>query len=154
METTHRETDCVVESLLEKPFSRRSIEEKRRLVAQSAPRPHMKQLKSYYSKGGSKVTRTFCTKNYDSKWLCGSEKLNKLFCWPCLLFHGSSNDKGVWSKFGFNDLNHLSSAMKVHASSKDHIDNSMALKTFGRLRIDEAIDHGREIARKNHNLLC
>lgn len=84
--------------------------------------------------------------------LCGSEKINKLFCWPCLLFH-SSQDRGVWSKTGFTDLNHLSAALKVHSSSKEHIDNAMAHKTFGRVRIDEALDHAREVAKTNHNLM-
>lgn len=113
----------------------------------------MSNLKSNYSKGMRTITRNFCVDSYQAnKWLCGSEKLNKLFCWPCLLFHGSK-DRGVWTKAGFVDLNHLSTALKAHASSRDHIDNSMALKTFGRIRIDEALDHGREIARRNHNLL-
>lgn len=152
METPNCES-CIIEDLLEKPFSCRPMEQKRSLAARAVPRPKMENLKSYYSKGTKKITRNFCVDSYEShKWLCGSEKLNKLFCWPCLLFRGPK-DKGVWSKAGFVDLNHLSAAVKAHASSRDHIDNSMALKTFGRLRIDEALDHGREVARRNHNLL-
>lgn len=43
--------------------------------------------------------------------------------------------------------------MKTHACSREHIDNVIALKTFGRTRIDEALDHGREVSRSNYNLL-
>lgn len=142
----------MIDDLLKRPFSVRSMEEKLSIIARGAPRPKMENLKTTYSKGGRSITRSFCANSYDSKWLCGSEVHNKLYCWPCVLFY-RSKDKGVWSKIGFNDLNHLSAAMKSHAGSKDHIDNSMALKTFGRVKIDEALDHGREIARKNHNLL-
>ncbi|XP_055551291.1 uncharacterized protein LOC129733805 [Wyeomyia smithii] len=41
--------------------------------------------------------------------------------------------------------------MKGHAATKEHINNAMAHRTFGRTRIDEALDHAHEIARKNHN---
>lgn len=145
--------ECVVENVLLRPFSALSMEEKLLLTKMNVPQPSMKNLKSCYMKSGKTFTRNFNISSYSgAKWLCGSEKLNKLFCWPCLLFH-SHQDRGVWSKTGFVDLNHLSAALKVHAASKDHIDNSVALKTFGKVRIDESLDHAREVAKTSHNLL-
>lgn len=145
--------ECAVANILVRPFSALTMEEKLLVVKRATPQPDMKNLKSYYSKSGKSMTRNFNRSSYSShRWLCGSEKLNKIFCWPCLLFH-SNQDRGVWSKTGFTDLNHLSAALKVHSSSKDHIDNAMAHKTFGRIRIDEALDHAREVAKTNHNFM-
>lgn len=145
--------ECAVENILCRPFAALTMEEKLAVVKMDTPQPDMKNLKSNYTKSGNNMTRNFNRSSYSShKWLCGSEKNNKLFCWPCLLFH-SNQDRGVWSKTGFTDLNHLSAALKIHSSSKEHIDNAMALKTFGRIRIDEALDHAREVAKTNHNLL-
>lgn len=120
------------------------------LVKGAVPRPRMEQLKSTYKLKGKTMTRSFNMASYDNKWLCGSEKLNKLFCWPCLLL-GNTNEKGVWSKHGYDDLNHLSVSMKTHSSSKYHINNAFALSTYGQQRIDEALDRSREVARNRHN---
>lgn len=64
----------------------------------------------------------------------------------------NQGEKCVWTSDGFSDLNHLSSAMKIHAASKEHINNAMAQRTFGKSRIDECLDHAREVARTQHNL--
>lgn len=142
----------VIEDILSRPFFRRSVEEKLQLVKLDVPRPKMDNLKSACNRKGKTITRNFNPSSYETKWLCGSEKLQKLFCWPCLLFR-KSGDKGMWSGTGYNDLSHLSTAIKVHAASRDHIDNAMAFQTFGKIRVDEAIDHGREVQRNNHNIL-
>ena len=120
------------------------------LVKSPAPRPAMELLKSTYKLKGKLMTRNFNVSSHDNRWLCGSTKLNKLFCWPCLLFRHTT-EKNIWSKEGYDDLNHLSTSLKTHAASKDHIHNVFALKTFGQMRIDEALDHGRQVARNKHN---
>ena len=140
----------LVEDLLVKPFVRRSVEEKLLITKMQVPRPKLENLKSTFVRGGKTITRKFNVNAYDATWLCGSQTRGKLFCWPCLLFQNPS-DKCVWIKDGYGDLNHLSSAMKGHAATKEHINNAMAHRTFGRTRIDEALDHAHEIARKNHN---
>lgn len=141
---------CLIDEIIQHPFSRRTPEEQMLLVNSAVPRPAMEQLKSNYKLKGKVMMRSFNTSSYENKWLCGSSKLNKLFCWPCLLLH-NMNERGVWSKTGYDDLNHLSTSLKTHASSKDHINNAFALSTYGRIRIDEALDHGREVARNRHN---
>lgn len=141
----------VIQGLFERPFSQRSIDEKLTLTKMSIPRPKMDCLKQIITRKDKTVTRTFNESAYDTKWLCGSENLGKLYCWPCLLFQGIA-EKNIWCRMGYNDLNHLSSAIKSHAASRDHIDNSIAYRTFGKTRIDEALDHGREVRRKAHNV--
>lgn len=142
----------VIAELLSRPFSSRSMEEKLQLVKMDVPRPKLETMQSTCVRKGKTITRKFNPSSYETKWLCGSENLARLFCWPCLLFRKSS-DKGIWNGTGYNDLNHLSTAMKVHVASRDHIDSAMAYHTFGKVRIDEAIDHGREVQRSNHNIL-
>lgn len=141
----------IVDELLSNPFGRRSFEEKLLISSKNVPRPKLETLKSTFSRGGKTITRNFNPATYESKWLCGSTVRNKLFCWPCLLFQ-KPGEKGVWINDGFSDLNHLSASMKTHAASKDHINNAMAHRTFGKVRIDESMDHARKAARKNHNL--
>lgn len=142
--------NCLIEDVLQRPFSIRTAEEKMLLVSSPVPRPLMESLKTPYKLKGKMMMRNFNVSSYEHQWLCGSTKLNKLFCWPCLLFRKAS-DKGVWSKSGYSDLNHLTTSMKTHCSSKDHINNVFALATYGQRRIDEALDHGREVARNKHN---
>lgn len=141
----------IVDDLLRNPFARRSFEEKLLISGKSVPQPKLETLKSTFSRGSKIITRNFNVTAYETKWLCGSTVRNKLFCWPCLLFQ-NPGEKCVWTKEGFSDLNHLSSAVKTHAACKEHINNAMAQRTFGKTRIDESLDHAREVARKNHNL--
>lgn len=145
-----RNENCIIEEILKRPFAARTMEEKTALTKHPVPRPPMEQLKSTYKLKGKIMSRNFNVSSYDQKWLCGSTKLNKLFCWPCLLFR-SANEKNVWCKEGYTDLNHLSASTKTHSSSKDHINNSFALAMFGQLRIDESLDYSRQIARNKHN---
>ncbi|XP_062541722.1 uncharacterized protein LOC134209723 [Armigeres subalbatus] len=140
-----------VDDILLNPFARRSFQEKLLISSTPVPQPKLENLKSQFSRGGKVITRNFNVSAYDTKWLSGSKVRNKRFCWPCLLFQ-NPEDKCVWIKEGFSDLNHLSAAIKIHSASKEHIANAMAHRTFGKIRIDEAMDHAREVSRRNHNL--
>ncbi|XP_065091971.1 uncharacterized protein LOC135712833 [Ochlerotatus camptorhynchus] len=126
---------CPIDMVLNRPFATRSEEEKSLLISMEIPRPSMPALKSSrkMNAGKSTVTRKFSRTSYESAWwLCGSQKRNKLFCWPCLLFSQPTDPlNAVWSKKGFNDLNHISSSIKVHSTSQRHIDNINAYKHYG-----------------------
>lgn len=126
---------CPIDMVLNRPFASRTEEEKRLLISMEIPRPSMPELKSSHKKNGGKsiVTRNFYRTSYESGWwLCGSQKRNKLFCWPCLLFSQPTDlSNTVWSKRGFNDLNHLSASVKSHAASQRHIDNANTYKHYG-----------------------
>lgn len=122
--------------VLKKPFVSRPEEEKRLLVSMEMPRPPLPELKSSckIKAGTSTTTRSFYKTKYEAEWwLCGSQKLNKLFCWPCLLFAQPGDPSGiVWSKKGFNDLNHLSASMKSHRTSQKHLDNANTYIEYGK----------------------
>lgn len=141
----------MIKKLLDKPFSKLSSEEKRKFLENGQPRLNLTNLKSTYKKNGQIMNRNFSVQYYDSfKWLCGSMELNKLFCWPCIIFN-KQTDKNVWSNTGYDDMNHLVCACKKHDQSESHINNMMSLKIFGRVKIDELLNSQLKISRENYN---
>ncbi|KAF2891388.1 hypothetical protein ILUMI_14785 [Ignelater luminosus] len=75
--------------------------------------------------------------------------MQKLFCWPCLLF---SVEISVWNKNGFDDLNNLSKARKRHENSKCHIDSFVKLQQFGNQnRMESNISEQYKINIENYN---
>lgn len=125
---------CAIDMLLNKAFAERSDDEKRLLVSMDIPRPDLPHLRSTRpsSTKNTTITRKFHRSRYDATWwLCGSPKHNRLYCWPCLLFH-TTDDNVTWLRKGFNDLNHLSAAAKAHSSSQRHMDNVTAYENYGR----------------------
>lgn len=130
--TPKREGLCTVDMVLNKPFATRSDEEKRLLVSVDIPRPDLPDLKTTYTNKNKLHNRQFARSKYDATWwLCGSQKRNKVYCWPCLLFH-QRGDTGVWHTKGLNDLNHLSASIKSHSQSSKHVDNVNAFVNFGK----------------------
>jgi hypothetical protein len=81
---------CMIEKLLQLPLSSLSYDDKLKIL----------------EKGTSKINLNLHTKiktcrwHYNTSlheaipWLCGCDKLNKLFCWSCLLF---SKEKRVFN---------------------------------------------------------
>ena len=57
------------------------------------------------------------------------ENLNKLYCWPCVLF---CKDWNSWTSTGYCDLNSLCNAIQGHARLEDHIKCFLTLNEFGR----------------------
>ncbi|XP_055602784.1 uncharacterized protein LOC129751357 [Uranotaenia lowii] len=134
---------CIIDDILNRPFASRTMEEQMALVKMQVPQPDMKRLVTVIRKKNVLTTRRFYGKAYEVKWVCGSEKLQKLFCWPCLLFT-KPGDKGVWNKKGYSDVIHISASIKAHSSSKDHIENALSLQTFGKQGVEEESDHENE----------
>ncbi|XP_046862771.1 zinc finger MYM-type protein 1-like [Xenia sp. Carnegie-2017] len=145
-------TECIVESLLSRSFGLRPFSEKREIVEGGRPTPELQGLHTT-SKGSGKVfIRSFQTSNYDKyKWLAGSSKLNKLFCWPCLLFN--STDKTVWCKKGYDDLANLCNAVNRHEKTKTHLSSCLMNASFGRTRIDMQLDEQARQHISAHNLM-
>ncbi|KAM3858201.1 zinc finger MYM-type protein 1 [Diretmus argenteus] len=132
-----------------KRFSRLLFEEKRQVVQDGRPTPELLDL---HQRKGQKIVRTFQTDWYKRKdWLCGCATVNRLFCFPCLLFGGSTTDNNVWTTAGYCDLNNLPSAIAKHEKSVVHIQSQIALKTFGHNRIDLALDEQRRLNVNMHN---
>lgn len=136
-------------TLLEKlkQFSRLAFEEKRQLLSDGRPTPELPDLQQ---RKGQKIVRTFQSEWYKRKdWLCGCATLNRLFCFPCLLF-GGTTDK-VWTNAGYCDLNNLPCAIAKHEKSVVHIQSQISLKTFGHNRIDLALDEQWRLGVSMHN---
>ena len=64
-------------------------------------------------------------------WLCSTVVLQKLFCWPCLLF---SNKVNVWNREGFADLLNIILSLHKHSDSAEHLKYQLQLKTFEKNR--------------------
>ena len=135
--------NCVIVNLVNRPFGSLCIQDKFKIINAGKPRPQLNltsKTKTY--------TRHFNDRLYDITWLCGSRQLNKLFCWPCLLF---SKEKNVWNTGGFSDLNNLHKAEKRHKSSFNHMLCSKELQLFGRNRIENSFSNQYQLAVEKHN---
>lgn len=142
--------ECIIESLLNKPFSQLKLEEKALIIKNGRPTPDLPNLTCQVATKNKSFNRHFQVTNYSEKsWLCGCPGINKIFCWPCLLFAGT-NERGVWTT-GYNDLNHLTTAMAKHQITQVHINNSIALKTFGNIRVDLLLDEQKRNSVSRHN---
>jgi hypothetical protein len=73
---------CVIEKLLQTPFSSLSYNDKLKIIQEGAPKSNVNlhtQIRT--------CTRHFNTSLYEAiPRLCWCDKRNKLFCWPFLLF--------------------------------------------------------------------
>ena len=59
-----------------------------------------------------------------------------MYCWSCFLFF---KDKNVWNIIGYSDLNNFSNASKKHDQSTHHLNASLALHSFGKVRIESSL---------------
>lgn len=152
--------DCIIEHIIAKPFSQRSIEEKNAIIKTVPPKPPMTCLKGTVKQGGKTINREFNIQNYNRcDWLIGCEAKRGLFCWPCLLFK-SSTDHSTWVFDGYKDLNHLSFSMSTHEKSKTHINSMLCFKSFGKERVDLMLDKQKkedvkkfnEVVKKNREI--
>ena len=86
---------------------------------------------------------------HDKTWLTGSLSRKALYCFPCLLF----GDEGVWTKAGFNDMQHFSERMKKHEKSRSHLTACLKLNMYGRVNIRMQLNDGYRSAVRRHNQL-
>jgi hypothetical protein len=102
----------VIEKLLQTPFSSLSYNDKLKIIEEGAPNLNLHtKIKT--------CTQHFDTSLYEAiPWLCGCDKLNKLFCWPYLL---CSKGKHMFNSAGYNDINNICKSDKRHRHSDNHI---------------------------------
>ena len=80
-------TECIIEKLIKYKFSLRSYQEKLEIVRKGRMCPKLPNMITKHKSKNKEYTRHFCQKQYEVfSWLTGCENLNRLFCWPCLLF--------------------------------------------------------------------
>lgn len=139
----------IVVCLKEKPFGSLPFDRKLLIVQKGRPCPPLKNLTCSVKERGRTYNRHFTESTYELyKWLCGSEVLSKLFCWPCLLF---SNHTNVWNSTGYDNLNGISRSAKSHEKSESHLHNIVSLYNFGKQRIDESLDRSLQVNNSLHN---
>ncbi|KAJ4449671.1 hypothetical protein ANN_01075 [Periplaneta americana] len=140
---------CPIEQLLKHPFRLHSLQEKLNIILSDRPCPEMPTLFAAHKDKGKDYTRHFQASRYQkTQWIAGSAKLNKLFCWPCLMF---SKEETVWSKNGYDNLNNLHNAINKHEKSQTHIFSVLQFKSFGSSRIDVQLDSQLHVSVEQHN---
>ena len=138
-----------VDSIIKKPFSSRSYDEKLEIVKANKPTPKLSLLSSKFKSKKKELTGHFNPSSYQSiNWLSGCSVRSKLFCWPCLLF---STESSVWTKIGFADLNHFSSATKKHEKCSAHVQAFLKHRMFGKQRIDILLNTQQQVNVTRHN---
>ncbi|XP_018329034.1 zinc finger MYM-type protein 1 isoform X2 [Agrilus planipennis] len=119
----------IVRNLLETPFNQWKDNDKCEILQNGRPTNKL----SICAKKEIKKTGKSYNINFKSVWfkeylwLCSSTVLEKLFCWPCLLF---SNKNSVWNKEGFSDLLNITRALRKHADSVEHLKSELMLRNF------------------------
>ena len=140
------EGKCVCE--LVENFRRYSVDVKQRVLERGRPCPTLKELFSQTKK----CKRYFNPAMYSKyEWLCGCSHKVCLFCWPCALF--SVDPRQIVLAFdGVSDLNNLNNILTRHCVTKQHIGHSIQWKTFGKARIDIAMDDSIRLRNRAYNL--
>jgi hypothetical protein len=125
---------CVIGQLIQEPFRFKSLNEKLHIVQSGRPCPDLPDLTATHKDKSQDYIRHFQKPQYSkTQWIAGSSKLNKLFCWPCLLF---GSEQTVWYNNDYDNLNNLHNAIQKYEKSKSYIFSLLQLKTFGTSRID------------------
>ncbi|XP_069936675.1 zinc finger MYM-type protein 1-like [Cherax quadricarinatus] len=128
-------------------FSQLILSEKVKIKEKGRHTPVLSILQKSTSRS-KEYTRQFCVSVYQkSEWLCGCDKKNALFCFPCLLFGGDSS----WTKIGVTDLRHLPQKVMKHEQSSKHINNVIDLSMLGKVNIAAQIDSAYKISIAKHN---
>ena len=136
-----------VEYLQTANFSALSRAEKLEIKAIGRPTPKL-TIEQKDSKKSCTFTRKFNPELYvKHEWLCGCEKLNAIFCFPCILYGGDVS----WTKKGVKDLKHVLQKVKKHEQSSTHINNILNLSLLGTIDIGVQLDAGYQLSVVRHN---
>ena len=143
----------LVSQLLRKSFSSRTVAEHKLIVQQHRPMPKLE----LNTRG-----RAFQEDWYQlNDWLCGSEGMKGLFCWPCLLFRPGASQ--TWTETGYTNMHGFLSDCKKHEKTRAHLEAYKMWKTFdvtervdvlfSRARREEVERHNEEV-KQNREMLC
>lgn len=132
-----------ISALLQTPFSSRTLAEKLDIKKLGRPLPNL-NLQQQTKNRCRKFNPEIYNKN---KWICGSQEVNAFFCFPCVLFGGDVS----WTKTGIRDIGHIWSKIKVHESSKRHMDNVLSFSFLGKVNIQNKLDSQYRQTIINHN---
>ena len=109
-EESSRGAEDIICELIEKSLSARTVGEQNEILQHKKPQRKL---------GARTANRQFQDDWYAKKeWLCGSTNLQRLFCWPCLLFAPGKSE--MWTRKGYADMRCFLSYCKKHERSNCH----------------------------------
>lgn len=142
----------IVCNLLQTPFNRWKDDDKRDVLFCGRPTEALAiTAKKEIKKAGKSYNIRFKESWFtDYKWLCSSPALQKLFCWPCLLF---SNKHSAWSKGGFSDILNITRSLHKHGDSAEHLKSELLLRNFEKNQntIADALKENSRLVKINFN---
>ena len=141
VETSRGPEDIICE-LIEKSFSARTVGEQKEILQQKKPQPKLR---------ARTPNRRFQYDWYMKKeWLCGSRNLQRLFCWPCLLFPPEKSQ--TWTRKGYANMRSFLSDCRKHERSNCHLEAYKKWKTFDATeRVDILCSRARREEVQRHN---
>ena len=151
VESSRGAEDFICE-LIEKPFSARTVGEQKEILQHKKPQPKL---------GPRTANRQFRDECYAKKeWLCGSTNLQRMFCWPCLLFAPGKSQ--AWTRQGYADMRSFLSDCRKHGQSNCHLEAHKKWKTFdatervvilySRARREEVQRHNEQVRQNKETL--
>ena len=119
-EESSRKAEDIICELIEKSVSARTVGEQSEILQHKKPQPKL---------GARTAKRQFQDDWYTKKeWLCGSPNLQRLFCWPCLLF--APRKSQTWTRKGYVDTRYFLSESRKRERSNCHLEVYKKWKTF------------------------
>lgn len=91
-----------------------TYEEKIKLKQDGRPLPDISIEKEGSSRGKQYKRQFNCEVYARNDWICGCNKKNALFCFPCILFGGDKS----WTQIGVTDLKHFTFKSKNQKNMK------------------------------------
>lgn len=103
--------DVIYKLINEKKFSQLNYQEQLALKDAGRPTPDL-NIEMSGSSRGKAYTRHFNRDIYSrNKWICGCNRKNAFYCFPCVLFSNDRPEK-LWTETGVRDLVHLTEKIK------------------------------------------
>lgn len=125
---TEEQTENSISVILSANFQSLSLERKIKIKILGRPTPELNI--THLDKIGSR-TRHFSKEIYNKfNWICGCDKVNALFCFPCVLFYSECMDE-TWSLIGFKYLKYLNGRARKHEKSVHHMNSCTELALLG-----------------------
>lgn len=129
--------DVVYNLIYVKNFSEYTHEEKLELKKRGRPMPVINIEARAVSRGREYKRSCNSTEVYPKyDWICGCNRKNAFFCFPCLLYGGER----VWTEEGLIDVQHMSQTLKRHDNSRRHIKNMVNLALLGTAGLRNLLD--------------
>ena len=141
-EESSRVAEDITCEFIEKSLCARTVDEQKEILQHKKPQPRL---------GARTANRQFQDDWYAKKeWLCGSTNLQRLLCWPCLLFAPGKSQ--TWTTEGYAEMCCFLSDCRKHEPSNCHLEAYKKWKTFHATeRVDIIFSRARRQEVQRHN---